>query len=361
VDESATTLRGMRRATAFAPGRVNLIGEHTDYNGGLCLPFAIDLGLTVAAHRVDGGEIDVRALDLGARDRFEVGTREPGSGWTAYVRGVAAELASAGYALRGARLEIQSQLPPGGGLASSAALTIATALALLAIGDLPPPEPVALARLCAGVEREWAGAETGLLDQLGILCARSGHAIRLDTSDLAVTPVPLALGDWTLCLLDSGVRHAHAGGGYNERREECRRACALLGIDTLRDARPGDVERLPPPLDRRLRHVLTENARVDRMVAALRESHLCEAALLLDEGHASLRDDYDVSVAPVEAAVQRLRAAGARGARMVGGGFGGHVLGLLPPGRRPPPGAVPVRPGAAARVVGPRTGCAPAS
>jgi galactokinase len=340
----------MRRVTAFAPGRVNLIGEHTDYNGGLCLPFATDRGLTVTAEALDESEVDAHAHDLGEHDRFELGAFERAPGWRAYVRGIAAELAAAGHVLRGARLEIRSELSPGGGLASSAALTIAVALALLAVAEEPAPDPFALARLCARTENDWAGAQTGLLDQLAILCARRDHAVRIDTAGETVDRVPLSLHGWTVCVLDSGARHEHARGCYNERRAECRAACASLGIGSLSEARADDVDRLPPPLDRRLRHVLTENARVERTVDALRRSDPAEVGRLLDEGHASLRDDYAVSVPAVEEAVARLKAAGAGGARMVGGGFGGHVLGLFPPGASPPGNALPVSAGGHARV-----------
>jgi galactokinase len=332
----------MAGVTAFAPGRVNLIGEHTDYNGGLCLPFAIERGVTVVAEPLAAGEVEVLARDLGERDRFSLGAIARVPGWRAYVRGAASELVSAGHALRGTRLEVRSELPAGGGLASSAALTIAAALALLKVAGQPAPGALALARLCSRVENEWAGARTGLLDQLAILCAGAGHAVRIDAATASVEAVPLALGEWTLRLLDSGVRHAHAEGGYNERRAECRRACELLGIRSLRDASFDDVGRLPPPLDRRLRHVLTENARVERMVDSLRRSDRAESAALLDEGHASLRDDYAVSVPAVEETRARLKASGAAGARMVGGGFGGLVLGLFPPGARALDEALPV-------------------
>jgi galactokinase len=333
------------RVTAFAPGRVNLIGEHTDYNGGLCLPFAIDRGVTVAAEPMAGDEIEAHALDLGELDRFRLGAVEPMGGWRAYVRGAAAELAAGGHELRGARILIRSELPPGGGLASSAGRTIARAL--LGGAAQPAPEPGSFAAVCARVENDWAGAQTGLLDQLAILCSRPGHAVRLDTATLAVETVRLALGEWTLWLLDSGARHAHAGaavrGGYNQRREECRAACNLLGTKTLSEASPDAVARLPEPLARRVRHVLGENARVTGMAEALRHSDFEEAGRLLDEGHASLRDDYEVSVPEVEKAVACMHRAGACGARMVGGGFGGHVLGLFPPGANPPPKAWPVR------------------
>ncbi len=348
---AGATLRGMRRVTAFAPGRVNLIGEHTDYNGGLCLPFALGLGLRVSAESLNRDQVEVEACDFGERDRFQLGAIEPASSWRAYVRGIASELLSAGHALRGARLEIRSELPAGGGLASSAALTIATAFALLGAAGLPIPESRVLAGLCCRVENEWAGAETGPMDQLAILCATAGHAMRIDATATTVDQVPLELGDWTLSLLDSGGRHDHAAGAYNERHEECRRACALLGIDSLRGLRPGEAQRLPQPLDRRVRHVITENERVERMVGALQRSDLTEVGRLLDEGHASLRDDYEVSAPAIETAVDRLRAAGASGVRMTGGGFGGFVLGLFAPGAQPPEEALRVRVGGGVRIV----------
>ena len=341
----------MGRVIAFAPGRVNLIGEHTDYNGGLCLPFAIDQGITVAATPLGVREIEVHARDLGASDRFLLTAIEPAFGWRAYVRGVAAELAAAGRGLTGARLEITSDLPAGGGLASSAALTIATALALLAAAGEEPPPSAELARLCARVENVWAGADTGLMDQLAILCARPAHAARIDLATETVRPVPLALDGWTLWLRDSGVRHEHAAGEYNRRREECRRACELLGIETLRAAGARDPARLPPPLDRRVRHVITENARVERAVHALGRSDLAELGKLLDEGHTSLRDDYETSAPAVDETVAQLRATGAAGARMVGGGFGGQVLALFPPDAVAPEQAMPAIPRQGARML----------
>jgi galactokinase len=163
--------------------------------------------------------------------------------------------------------------------------------------------------------------------------------------------VPLELGDWSLVTLDSGAAHEHAGSGYNDRRAETRRAAELLGIESLRDASRADLERLPHPLDLRVRHVIEENARVDAMVAALRAGDLPEAGRLLDASHASLRDLYAVSVPAVERTVDRLRAAGAAGARIVGGGFGGAVLALLGPGVRAPAGAFAVTPGPPAALV----------
>ena len=249
----------------------------------------------------------------------------------------------------GARLRITGDLPRGSGLSSSAALEAALALALLGVAGADEPDRVELARLCSRVENDWVGAETGLLDQLASLCSQDGHALRIDFATTALTPVPLELGDWRLVTLESGAEHSHAESGYNERRAECRAACEALGIADLSAADPEAAAALPAPLDRRARHVLTENARVDAMVAALHAGDLAEAGRLLDASHASLRDDYAASVPAVEDAVAALGRAGAAGARMVGGGFGGSVLALLPPGAGLLPGAAEVLPGRPAR------------
>jgi len=330
---------------AFGPGRVNLIGEHTDYNGGLALPFAIDRGVTVEAEPLAGGRIHVVARDLGETDAFEAAAPERARGWRAFVRGTVAELRAAGVPVPGARLAFWGDVPRGSGLSSSAALEAALCLALLAVAGVEEPDRTDLARLCSRVENDWVGAETGLLDQLAALRSRAGEAIRIDFSTLAIDPVPLPLGDWRLVTLESGAEHSHAAGGYNERRAECRAACAVLGVEHLSAADPDAAAKLPAPLDRRARHVLSENARVDAMVAALAGADLAEAAALLDASHASLRDDYEASVPAVEDAVAALKRAGGAGARMVGGGFGGSVLGLLPPGVALPAFARPVAPG----------------
>jgi galactokinase len=329
---------------ARGPGRVNLIGEHTDYNDGLALPFAIDRGVTVTAEPITGTRFEARALDLGEEDAFE--RPEPAEGWRAFVRGAVAELQAAGHELRPVRLTIESDLEQGAGLSSSAALETALCLALL--GE-EPADRIELAKLCSRVENDWVGAHTGLLDQLAALCSEPGHAVRIDFASLELEPVALEPGDWTLITLDSGATHTHAGSGYNERRRECRAACDALGIASLREAT--DIDGLPEPLRARARHVLTENARVDATIAALRAGELEEVGRLLDASHASLRDDYAASVPEVEATVERLKSAGAAGARMVGGGFGGAVLALLPPGVAVPDGALRVAPGLPARLL----------
>jgi galactokinase len=320
---------------------VNLIGEHTDYNAGLALPFAIDRGVTVTAEPLDGKRFEARALDLGEEDAFERPERI--DGWRAFVRGTVDELTAAGHRLRPCRLLIESDLEIGAGLSSSAAMEAALCLALLAVAGEPEPDRVELAKLCSRVENDWVGAETGLLDQLASLCSEPGHAIRIDFASLAIEPVPLELGDWTLVTLDSGAAHRLSDSGYNERRRECREACERLGIASLREAT--GIDALPEPLRARARHVLTENGRVDAAIAALRGGDLEEVGRLLDASHASLRDDYAASVPEVERTVERLKSAGAVGARMVGGGFGGAVLALLPPGAAVPGGALVVAPG----------------
>jgi galactokinase len=348
------------RVRAFAPGRINLIGDHTDYNGGLALPFATTLGVTVTATPTGRAVIDAVALDLDERDEFRLD--EPIAavpGWRAFVRGVAAELQRSGTPVAGARLEITGDVPRGGGLSSSAAVTVSLALAMIALSGAPlPPRArragfrIALARLCSRVENDWVGARTGLLDQLASLLGQAGQAVRIDFRSLEDVTVPLALGAHRLVTLDSGEPHdLAAADGYNRRRAECEEARERLGLVRLSDASLGEADMLPEPLRARVRHVLHENARVDRAVGALRAGDVGALGRLLDDSHASLRDQYEISTPAVEAAVGRLRDAGAIGARILGGGFGGNVLGLLPPGAQPPAGAVEVRPGPGAHML----------
>jgi galactokinase len=334
---------------AFAPGRVNLIGEHTDYNQGLALPFAIGLGVTVRAEPLAGARIEAVAADLRRHDAFALDDVEPASGWRGFVRGAAGELARAGIPVPGATLTITGDVPRGSGLSSSAALEIALTLALLGLAGREAGDRIALAKLCSAIENHWVGARTGLLDQLASLFGERDRALRIDFRTLDVDPIPLELGGYRLVTLDSGERHSNAASGYNRRRRECAAACAELGLASLRDATAAMVERLPPPLDARARHIVTENARVEAAVAALGRGDLPELGRLLDASHASLRDDFEISTPAVERAVGRLRASGAIGARIVGGGFGGHVLGLLPADARSPDGALAVSPSAGAR------------
>jgi galactokinase len=268
------------------------------------------------------------------------------------VRGAAAEVVRHGAQLTGARLEISGTVPRGSGLSSSAALEVALTMALFALSDAPVPERIELAQLCSRIENEWVGARTGLLDQLASLYGERDTAVEIDFRSLTVNRVALDLGEFSLVTLDSGERHAIAGSGYNQRRAECAGACRELGVASLREATLEMAERLPEPLAARVRHVVSENDRVRAAVRALAERDLSALGRLLDASHASLRDCYDVSTPAVEATVERLREAGALGARIVGGGFGGNVLGLLPPGVSAPEGAVTVTPGPGAALIG---------
>jgi galactokinase len=338
---------------AFGPGRANLIGEHTDYNQGLSLPFAISLGVTVTVAAGGDGGIVARAVDHGQADRFELAADGggPHGGWRDFVRGTVAELLRAGFDLCPAELTIQGTVPAGVGLASSAALTTALAIALLAYAGAPPTDRVELARLCSRVENDWVGARTGLLDQLAALLGAERQALRIDFRTLEVSPVPVELSGWRLVAVASGESRALTASGYNERRAECERARELLGIGSLREAGADEAGRLPDPLRDRVRHVVAENARVDAAVRALERGELEEIARLLDESHRSLRELYASSTPAVERTVERLVRAGAAGARMMGGGFGGSVIALFPPDRAPPADAVALEPSARASVV----------
>ena len=339
-----------RHATAFGPGRVNLIGEHTDYNDGLALPFAISEGVTVHASARMDRRIEAVASDLGEEDGFDLGGVENADGWRAFVRGAAAELERLGVTLSGAELEIAGTVARGSGLSSSAALEVALVLALLSVSDAAEPDRLELAKLCSRSENDWVGAHTGLLDQIASLCGAADRALLIDFRNLDVQRVALELGDYRLVTLDSGEEHTLAGSGYNERRSECAEAAAALGVGSLREATLGMLDGLEEPLSRRARHVITENQRVRAAVDALERRDMDELGRLLDASHASLRDSYEISTPAVEDAVARCKQAGAVGARIMGGGFGGSVLALFGPGAVPPDGALEVEPGPGARV-----------
>ena len=249
-------------ASAFAPGRVNLIGEHTDYNEGLCLPFSLARGVTVQATPTDGPDTTVHTRTFDEHDHFDAEHPEWADGWRAFARGVAAELRDAGHAISPARLEVSSDLPTAAGMASSAAYEVALALALLALSGEQDLDRGAIARLCSRVENEWVGARTGLVDQFSSLFGRSDSALLLDFRAMTVDPVPLRLDGWSLATLQSGADRSLAGSGYNDRADECRRAAAMLGLKSLREATPDAVATLPEPYRRRARHVVSENGRV---------------------------------------------------------------------------------------------------
>ncbi len=336
---------------AFAPGRVNLIGEHTDYNDGLALPFAVTAGVTVTATRLPGNSIEAIAHDLKEADAFPLREPDAAQGWRGFVRGAVAELQRLGYEPPGARIEITGDLPIGCGLSSSAALEMALCLALIELAGGQPPERVELARLGQRIEHDWVGAQTGLLDQLASLSGSPGHAVLIDFRTFELEPMPLELGEYALVTLPSGQPHTNAASGYNRRRDECREAAHRMGVESLRDALIQDLHMLPDVLARRARHVISENGRVLGAVTALRRGDFEQLGRLLDRSHASLRDDFEVSTPGVEAAVRRLKDSGAVGARLLGGGFGGDALGLMAPGMVAPAGATMVSPGPGAHLL----------
>ena len=324
----------------FAPGRVNLIGEHTDYTGGFVLPFALGSGVAVAAGRAPGGAITVwSGQERGNPHDAELDALTPGlvSGWPAYPLGMAWSMREAGHRPGGTRFAIEADLAMGAGLSSSAALECATGLALSDLYGLRVPRPD-LAALASRAENEFAGAPTGIMDQSAALLCRAGHALLLDCRSGATEDVPLDLSAAGLVLLvcDTGIRHALTDGRYAQRRRSCEEAARLLGAASLRDVtdRGDDVGGLADPdLRRRVRHVVTENRRVLATVALLRRDAFADVGPLLTQSHTSLRDDFEVSWPQADVAVQAALSAGAAGARMTGGGFGGSVLVLARAGR----------------------------
>ncbi len=311
---------------AWAPGRVNLIGEHTDYSGGLVLPVAIQLGIRL--------DVAGRAPEIAlASPRFgPAATLRPdgggprADGWSRYAQAVAAELAEAGRPPVGLRGTIHSDLPAGAGLSSSAALEVAIALALCAVAGFEL-EPLELARVCQRAEQRAVGVPCGILDQAACLLGRADSALLLDCGTLEHRLVAVPPGA-ALVVVDSGVERSLEHTAYAQRRAELERALAAVGAERSTAVGLADLSCLDGVARRRLRHVVTENERVRRFAAALATGDLQAAGLLLDESHASLRDDYEVSVPELDLLAELARAAGAHGARLLGAGFGGAVLAL---------------------------------
>ena len=320
-----------------APGRANLIGEHTDYNDGFVLPFAIAERTAVAAARRDDDTIAVASAGYPA-ERVRLGEIAPGtvSGWSAYPLGVAWALGQARElpSPAGADLFIDSDVPAGAGLSSSAALEMAAAGALAELWglDLGTAE---FARAGQRAENEVVGAPTGVMDQYASLLGLPDAAVFLDCRSLEARSVPLRLAPagMALVLTDTGERHAHATGGYAARRASCEKGAALLGVTALRDLSVADLPRAETVLDaetfRRVRHVVTENDRVEGCVADLEAGDLAAVGRHLTASHASMRDDYEITTPALDLAVDVALAAGALGARMTGGGFGGSAIALI--------------------------------
>ncbi|KGN36422.1 galactokinase [Knoellia subterranea] len=325
-----------------APGRVNLIGEHTDYNGGLALPIALPQRTLCAASARDDDLLRIHSLQEGSSVEVRIDDVAPGhpGDWTAYVAGVVWSLREAGYAVRGLDVVIDGRVPLGAGLSSSAALECSVAAAVSELFGLDLLETRAgrsiLAEACQRAENDVAGAPTGGMDQAAAMHCREAHALRLDCRDGTHSHVPFDLSAHGLVLLvtDTRASHALADGQYGARRDACERAAEILGVETLREIAPDALEgalgRLPDDeLRRRVRHVVTEIARVDAVVDALREGDLAEVGRLFVTSHESLRDDYEVSCTELDLVVDTAVAEGALGARMTGGGFGGSAIALV--------------------------------
>ena len=342
----------------LAPGRANLMGEHTDYNEGFVLPFALgQVTAVAAAPRTDRRLVLCSRQQPGLKVDAALDDLVPGAvtGWGAYPCGVAWALRAAGHGVAGASIAIDSDVPAGAGLSSSAALECATALALTGLGGsglggsglggsglVPRRELAAIARRA---ENEFVGVPSGIMDQSASLLCRAGHALLLDCLSLDSSQVPFDPGSAgaRLLLIDTRATHELTGGEYAQRRAECEEAARLLGVPSLRAVTdPAMVERLADPvLRRRARHVVTDDARVLQVVALLRDEAGSDAAgayreigRLLTRAHESLRDDFEISWPEADATVDAAIAAGALGARMIGGGFGGSVLVLAGPGDR---------------------------
>ena len=346
-DQTLSTTSGFRdrfdREPAglwFGPGRVNLIGEHTDYNDGFVFPFAINRRAVVALALRDDRMLRVASsfTDEVVEISLDELSPETVSGWSAYPLGVAWALGEHGAdlsAVTGFDAFIDSDVPIGAGLSSSAAIECATAVALDEVWNLGFDKRV-LVRVGQLAENRVVGAPTGILDQSASLLGQTDAAVFLDCRSFESEVIPLGFDDAGLELLviDTKVSHAHATGGYADRRASCEKGAALMGVGSLRDLTVDDLPRAASDLDdetfRRVRHIITENQRVLDTVRVLREDGPSAIGSLLDASHTSMRDDFEISVAELDLAVEAARAAGALGARMTGGGFGGSAIALTP-------------------------------
>jgi galactokinase len=334
----AEAFGGKPDGTWWAPGRVNLIGEHTDYNDGFVLPLALETGVAAAARVSPRPVLRARSLQQGATVELPLAAIAPGKvdGWVAYVGGVAWALREAGHDVPGLDVVIDGNVPVGAGLSSSAALECAVAVAWNDLAGLA----LSLDDLAAAARRaenDVAGAPTGVMDQMASLHGRAGHLVFIDTRSLAVEQVPFdpPAAGLALLVIDTRAPHALVDGEYAERHASCAQAVAQLGVRALRDVSVDDLDGALARLDdellrRRVRHIVTENARVLDVVGALRiGADPRRIGPALTASHASMRDDFEITVPEVDAAVDAALDSGAYGARMTGGGFGGCVLALV--------------------------------
>ena len=332
TDAFAAEYGGRPDFVARAPGRVNLIGEHTDYNDGFCLPMAIDRATWIAL-RPREGEVSVHALDMADALTFALDalSRE-GADWGRYVTGVAWALQENGYTLAGWEGVLSGDVPIGSGLSSSAALEMVVARAFAAVSGFAW-DATRMAQIVQQTENHWLGLQSGIMDQLISANGIAGHALLMDCRSLALTPVPLPPGT-SIVIMDTRTPRGLVNSAYNERRAECERAAAALGVPALRDAGPAALaraaDRLDPVVFRRARHVITENERTLAAAEALRANAAATLGALMNASHDSLRDDYEVTSGTLDAMVDSARRQpGCLGARMTGAGFGGCAIALV--------------------------------
>ncbi len=316
-----------------APGRVNLIGEHTDYNDGFVFPAAIDRELWIGLRPRQDATVRALSVEFGDEGAIDLADlHRGGDGWLEYVKGVAWALAEPGRRLRGWEGVVASDVPVGAGLSSSASLEIATLRVFSALADLPW-KPLEAATLGRRVENEWVGVSSGIMDQLAVAAGERDHALLIDCRTLQIAPTPLP-SRLALVVLDTGTRRGLVGSAYNERRRQCVEAAARLGVPALRDADAARLEaardRLDPTVYRRARHVITENARTLEAAEALGAGDVARLGALMDASHASLRADFEVSTDALDTMVAIAREQpGCFGARMTGAGFGGCAIALV--------------------------------
>jgi len=318
-----------------APGRVNLIGEHTDYNDGFVMPLAIDRAVWLGVRPAPGRHVRLFSVDYDAWGEFNLDAVEKGpAGWLEYVKGVAWALAADGMPLRGFEGVLLGDVPLGAGLSSSAALEMATARALVAVAGAEW-RPAAMAVAAQRAENQWVGMNCGIMDQLISGVGREGHAVLIDCRSLETRPVPLPAGT-AVVVLDTGTRRELVTSAYNERRAQCEAASQLFGVGALRDVSVEQLTReggrLAPLTLRRARHVVTENARTMEAAEAMAGGDAPLLGRLMYASHVSLRDDFEVSSPALDVMVEAARAAGCIGARMTGAGFGGCAVALVAEG-----------------------------
>ncbi len=318
-----------------APGRVNLIGEHTDYNDGFVLPIAIDRAMWIALRRRDDRRVMLHSLDFPERADFSLDEVNHGKSWDEYIRGMAWGLQDAKYILNGWEGILGSDIPVGAGLSSSAALEMATAMAFSVVGNWEF-KPDDMAKIGQKVENDWVGANTGIMDQMISASGQENHALLIDCRDLSTQQIPIPAGT-VVVVMDTTTRHTHTDSGYNERREQCESAARYFDVSHLRDVtmdefnlHSADLDELP---GRRARHVISENERVLKAAQAMKTGDAVAMGQLMNASHISMRDDFEITNAELNIMVQiAQKQPGCHGSRMTGGGFGGCAVALVQEG-----------------------------